>query len=175
MSTALLLAASLLTITVSILSVQLPRYFKHLESKNGRDDSTTRPITAAHPARKPWDPPFPKPAKHSDKEETWLVIPPALTRHGHTYTDGADEANKRKDGEKQQTGDPMTKDAGTIMPLIWNILVILACLSLVCLFVLLVAHSLASFIVYKTEARLGEARRGVIQGGEMRLCLCARG
>lgn len=175
MSTALLIAASLLTITFSILSVQLPRYFKHLDSKNGRNDPTTQPLTAARPTRKPWDPPLPKPAKQSEKEATWLVLPPALTRHGHTCTDGADEANKGKDGEEQQTGDPMIEDAGTIMPLIWNIFVILACLSLVCLFVLLVAHSLASFIVYKTEARLGEARRGVTQGGEMRLCLCARG
>ncbi|KAF2728657.1 hypothetical protein EJ04DRAFT_581182 [Polyplosphaeria fusca] len=42
-------------------------------------------------------------------------------------------------------------------------------------FAVLTAHCLAWFIVYKTEARLGEVRRGVVRGGEMRVCLCARG
>jgi hypothetical protein len=46
---------------------------------------------------------------------------------------------------------------------------------LILLFAMLIAHCLAWFIVYKTEARLGEARRGLVQGGEMKLCLCARG
>jgi hypothetical protein len=42
-------------------------------------------------------------------------------------------------------------------------------------FAVLIAHCLALFIVYKTEARLGEIRTGVVRGGEMRVCLCARG
>ena len=50
---------------------------------------------------------------------------------------------------------------------------ILAFLLFILLFAILVAHCLAWFLVYKTEARLGEARRGIMQGGEMRLCLCA--
>lgn len=47
---------------------------------------------------------------------------------------------------------------------------------LVCIFAfaVLIAHCLAWFIVYKTEARLGEVRQGVMRGGEMRVCLCAK-
>jgi hypothetical protein len=37
----------------------------------------------------------------------------------------------------------------------------------------LTAHCLAWFIVYKTEARLGEVRKGLLRGGDMRVCLCA--
>jgi hypothetical protein len=38
---------------------------------------------------------------------------------------------------------------------------------------ILIAHCLAEFLIHKTEGRLGEARRSIMQGGEMRLCLCA--
>ncbi|KAF2662238.1 hypothetical protein K491DRAFT_284088 [Lophiostoma macrostomum CBS 122681] len=55
-----------------------------------------------------------------------------------------------------------------------SIALILACLISIFLFAVLIAHCLAWFIVYKTEARLGEARSGLLRGGEMRMCLCAR-
>ncbi|PSN64136.1 hypothetical protein BS50DRAFT_591093 [Corynespora cassiicola Philippines] len=50
----------------------------------------------------------------------------------------------------------------------------LAFLLFVIVFAILVAHCLAWFVVYKTEVRLGEVRRGVMRGGEMRVCLCAK-
>jgi hypothetical protein len=33
---------------------------------------------------------------------------------------------------------------------------------------------MAWFIVSKTEARLGEVRKGLLRGGDMRVCLYAR-
>lgn len=41
-------------------------------------------------------------------------------------------------------------------------------------FAILVAHCLAWLVVYKTEVRLGELRKGLLRGGDMRVCLCAR-
>lgn len=60
------------------------------------------------------------------------------------------------------------------LSLIHIVILILATLLFFFVFAVLVAHCLAWFIVYKTEARLGEVRRGVVRGGEMRMCLCAR-
>ncbi|CAI6338314.1 unnamed protein product [Periconia digitata] len=44
------------------------------------------------------------------------------------------------------------------------------------LFALMIAHSLAVFLVYKAESRLGDVRKGLLKGGggDMRLCLCAK-
>ncbi|KAF2872782.1 hypothetical protein BDV95DRAFT_398243 [Massariosphaeria phaeospora] len=53
-------------------------------------------------------------------------------------------------------------------------LLLLAFLLLIVLFAVLTAHFLAGFLVYRTEARLGEARKGIMRGGEMRMCLCPR-
>jgi hypothetical protein len=60
------------------------------------------------------------------------------------------------------------------MSLLKSIALVLASLMSIFLFAVLIAHCLAWFIVYKTEARLGEAKRGLLVGGEMRMCLCAR-
>jgi hypothetical protein len=60
-----------------------------------------------------------------------------------------------------------------VVSAIWICVGILAFLLFVLAFAILIAHCLAWFLVYETEARLGEARRGIMQGGEMRLCLCA--
>ncbi|KAF1942427.1 hypothetical protein EJ02DRAFT_434007 [Clathrospora elynae] len=59
------------------------------------------------------------------------------------------------------------------MSIVWLLVAILAVMLFILAFAILVAHCLAWFLVYKTEARLGEARRGIMHGGEMRLCLCA--
>jgi hypothetical protein len=61
-----------------------------------------------------------------------------------------------------------------VVSTIWICVGMLAFLLFVLAFAILIAHCLAWFLVYKTEARLGEARRGIMQGGEMRLCLCAK-
>ena len=66
-----------------------------------------------------------------------------------------------------------TKRRPNAMSALWICVAILAFLFFILLFAILIAHCLAWFLVYKTEARLGEARRGIMQGGEMRLCLCA--
>ena len=59
--------------------------------------------------------------------------------------------------------------------LIQTIALILAFIVFVFAFAVLVAHCLAWFIVYKTESRLGEVRKGLLRGGDMRVCLCAHG
>lgn len=56
---------------------------------------------------------------------------------------------------------------------IWICVGFFTVLVSILIFAVLIAHCLAWFLIYKTEARLGEARRGIMQGGEMRLCLCA--
>lgn len=61
------------------------------------------------------------------------------------------------------------------MPLWQVLLVAMGFAIFVFAFAVLVAHSLAWFLVYKTEARLGEVRAGLLRGGEMKLCLCGRG
>lgn len=50
----------------------------------------------------------------------------------------------------------------------------LAILIFIFVLAVIVAHCLAWFIVYKTEARLGELRKGLLRGGDMRVCLCAK-
>lgn len=59
--------------------------------------------------------------------------------------------------------------------LLQSILIILFLVVFMFAFAVLVAHCLAWFVVYKTESRLGEAKRGLLRGGDMRMCLCARG
>jgi uncharacterized membrane protein len=61
------------------------------------------------------------------------------------------------------------------LPLWQVLLVIMGCIIFVFAFAILIAHCLAWFLVYKTEARLGEVRAGLLRGGEMKLCLCGRG
>ncbi|OCK74464.1 hypothetical protein K432DRAFT_430007 [Lepidopterella palustris CBS 459.81] len=54
------------------------------------------------------------------------------------------------------------------------LLLLLALLTFLLAFSILTTHLLAGFIVFKTEAGLGEVRTGVLRGGEMRVCLWAR-
>jgi hypothetical protein len=59
---------------------------------------------------------------------------------------------------------------------LWQILLItMGFIIFVFAFAILVAHCLVWSLVYKTEARLGEVRAGLLRGGEMKLCLCGRG
>lgn len=73
----------------------------------------------------------------------------------------------------QPTGNRKPEGIPRVVSGIWLCLAILAALLFILAFAILIAHCLAWFLVYKTEARLGEARRGIMHGGEMRLCLCA--
>jgi hypothetical protein len=61
------------------------------------------------------------------------------------------------------------------LPLWQALLVAMGFIIFVFAFAIIVAHCLAWFIVYRTEARLGEMRSGLLRGGEMKLCLCGRG
>jgi hypothetical protein len=201
----LLLVASVFSIIISILSVQIPRYLQHQRkisldntdrrpltdgSDSSNDDRTSTSTASIPKPRKPWDPPFPTTPKSKDKEKErgWLVLPP-MTRTKHdgpseqrvedepsndtaptTHTPQEHFQAKAKDHTKISKEDPTP-----VASILWTTVAILAGVFLVLLFGILIAHCLAWFIVYKTEARLGEARRGLVQGGEMRLCLCARG
>lgn len=59
------------------------------------------------------------------------------------------------------------------MVVVWGGAAVMAVILFLMAFAVLIAHCLAWFLVYKTEARLGEARRGIMMSGDMRLCLCA--
>ncbi|KAF9738564.1 hypothetical protein PMIN01_03847 [Paraphaeosphaeria minitans] len=58
--------------------------------------------------------------------------------------------------------------------LVQMVVLVLALIIFVFAFAILVAHCMAWFVVYKTEARLGEVRKGLLRGGDMRVCLCGR-
>jgi hypothetical protein len=196
MNTALLLITCLLAILISIVSVQLPRYLQHHEKRvTFSEDGSRRPAinrashsSPAAPVRKPWDPPFPTESRRVRNEKGWLILPPSPLRKTTVPSDGAggEEQDRIRSGMLQhekvqdvQQGDgnlaDMNDESPSPMSIVWTLVAILAGLFLILSFALLIAHCLAWFIVYKTEARLGEARRGLVQGGEMRLCLCARG
>jgi uncharacterized integral membrane protein len=164
---------------------------------SSRNEARTRPMTdgtdtptrgsendeVAASTRRPWDPPFPqRPAAKSD----WLVLPPSAPRLTEEESEDVREeahANVKEDSvveEKRATLPPAKKPKEkkgnkSAMSILWLVLAVLLVILLVFAFAILIAHCLAWFIVYKTETRLGEARRGLVQGGEMRLCLCARG
>jgi hypothetical protein len=200
---AIILACALL-VFVPIISVQIPRFFEYRNNTNDANTKPIKrhrpPMldgsdADVQPVRRPWDPPFPTTTSSTRKESGWRILqssPPKRTeklveegeRSGveeleHMRT--VAETAKPRDGLHPVRGQhqPLEKENGRktcgLMSFLWTLLAILAGLLLFLFFAILTAHCLAWFIVYKTEARLGEARRGLVQGGEMRLCLCARG
>lgn len=69
-----------------------------------------------------------------------------------------------------------TRAASKHGPIPWRpLLIVMGLFIFIFAFAILVAHCLAWFLVYRTEARLGEVRSGLLRGGEMRLCLCGKG
>jgi hypothetical protein len=192
-----LLLLSTLTILISLLSVQIPRYIHHhrrsraprISTHLHTNHATQRPMTdgADSPptSRKPWDPPFPtySSRKGKEREDAWLILPSNSDARNERNDEAGEERVGQHGGrsvdaleiirEKEQFVDK--KEAKSLMSIVWTSVAVLAGILLTLLFAILIAHCLAWFIVYKTEARLGEARRGLVQGGEMRLCLCARG
>lgn len=70
---------------------------------------------------------------------------------------------------------PLGTACGFRFSVLQSTILVLAFVLFVFAFAVLVAHCLAWFIVYKTESRLGEVRKGLLRGGDMRMCLCARG
>ncbi|OAG07381.1 uncharacterized protein CC84DRAFT_655750 [Paraphaeosphaeria sporulosa] len=69
---------------------------------------------------------------------------------------------------------PTTTGTSDTLLLVQKIVLALALIIFVFAFAILVAHCMAWFVVYKTEARLGDVRKGLLRGGDMRVCLCAR-
>ncbi|KAH7094389.1 hypothetical protein FB567DRAFT_2344 [Paraphoma chrysanthemicola] len=165
------------------------------------DGSDTPTSTFANKvSRRPWDPPFPVSNTPRRREGEWLVLPPNGPKKGLTppasghegeYEDRIDMEDKSDpqgsheitpiaqcDSRPPNTSPQTAARKGEekwIMPFIWTTIVVLTSILLVFGVVILMIHCLAWFIVYQTEARLGEARRGLLMGGEMRLCLCGRG
>jgi hypothetical protein len=195
----LLLLACLILTCVPILSSQLPRYMAHRRDRNDKatqpsmfdgSDADAKPLArATSSSKRPWDPPFP--TTNPRKGSEWRILPPSEPRASdgdveqieheilpetvsHTPPSQTSHIQRPNDHRPTQS-DRTARDNPGGMSVVWTIVAILAGILLVLLFAALIAHCLAWFIVYKTEARLGEARRGLVQGGEMRLCLCARG
>ncbi|RYN33141.1 hypothetical protein AA0114_g12010 [Alternaria tenuissima] len=77
------------------------------------------------------------------------------------------------DATKSAPAKKKSKRIPGLISAIWICVGVFTVLVSILIFAVLIAHCLAWFLIYKTEARLGEARRGIMQGGEMRLCLCA--
>ena len=80
-----------------------------------------------------------------------------------------------KDTPSKETSQPASKAPGRGLPFWQVLLVTMGSIIFVFAFAILTAHCLAWFLVYKTEARLGEVRSGLLRGGEMKVCLCGRG
>lgn len=81
-----------------------------------------------------------------------------------------DRIQAKEEEKKEETGKKRSYSKT-----LWTGLAVLGGLLLLFAYAILIAYCLAWFIIYQTEARLYEARRGLLQGGEMRLCLCSRG
>jgi len=78
--------------------------------------------------------------------------------------------------DMKQIEKEATRAASKHGPIPWRpLLIVMGLIIFIFAFAILVAHCLAWFLVYKTEARLGEVRSGLLRGGEMRLCLCGKG
>jgi hypothetical protein len=195
--TSLLLTCLILTL-VPILSTQLPRYLahrRHIRAEANRpsmldsSDTDKKPYASSSSSKRPWDPPFP--TTHARNGSGWRILPPSEPRASDgsvedvecdvipemvAHTSPIRTPRVQYSNEEQATRDDVVeKNKPGAMSIVWTVIAILAGIFFVLLFAILIAHCLAWFIVYKTEARLGEARRGLVQGGEMRLCLCARG
>lgn len=147
-------------------------------------------------ARKPWDPPFPR--GRAQGRMRWLVLPgvgPERKGEGEDEQGGVVEDTAPADGHGESGAvevrrtevEPQIQNPASISTvqharsqkkpsatsIVCLVLGVLGVILFLLAYAILIAHCLAWFLVYKTEARLGEARRGLLKGGEMRLCLCA--
>ncbi|KAF1849633.1 uncharacterized protein K460DRAFT_399746 [Cucurbitaria berberidis CBS 394.84] len=141
-------------------------------------------------SRKPWDPPFPKRGPGTGLKGEWLVLPPSLPQKSGREMEQEGLAQTLHPPSPDGLGEPEPQGHNTMpgshsqrhaqkkhtlsgMSILWLMTTALAVLLFLFAFAILIAHCLAWFLVYKTEARLGDARRGLLKGGDMRLCLCA--
>jgi len=143
--------------------------------------------------RKPWDPPFSK--RGSAQVGEWRALPPSKPRKWRRGArddclrtgslppdfDGENGGERNEPAlstrsEKSEVEGSDHPERGTrsrIRLLVWGGAAVIAVLLSLLAFSVLIAHCLAWFLVYKTESRLGEVRRGIMKSGDMRLCLCA--
>ena len=148
--------------------------------------------SALKTTRKPWDPPFPKRENGAERKGAWRILPHSEPRRSERKGQSRTVAPQNLDGdvEEDELGEVkpqehvaasngtsqnhLQKARAKGISTLWLIVAGLAVLLLFLAFAILTAHCLAWFLVSNTEARLAEARRGLLKGGEMRLCLCSK-
>ncbi|KAF2127378.1 hypothetical protein P153DRAFT_387921 [Dothidotthia symphoricarpi CBS 119687] len=170
-------------------------------SRFGADASEDQGAATSEPmstvTRKPWERPFPV-----QKEGEGSVLPGSLTPRRKTGRELEEKGGARRlfpadiPATEKETGEMpveaafMSPNAPPVQSVLSSVskkknpqagmsvlkigIAAMAFVLFVFGFAILIAHCLAWFIVYKTEVRLGEAKTGVLKGGEMRMCLCAR-
>lgn len=114
-------------------------------------------------------------SRAADEQPPMLAAEPPKTTLKESLKDAV--KNNPRDAAKAYSSDvPRASNAPKAGMKLWHILLFtMGIIIFVFAFAILVAHCLAWFLVYKTEARLGEIRSGLLRGGEMKLCLCGRG
>jgi len=130
--------------------------------------------------RKPWNPPFPQaptiplspsfelrtqqqPRQESEHPLSWLPqSSPHIQQDNYTCPPLEPFHSLKKHEASQRR---------------WSILRLamfaMAVIIFMFMYAILIAHCLAWFVVHKTESRLGALHKGVLRGGNMRICLCA--
>jgi hypothetical protein len=98
---------------------------------------------------------------------------PAQMEESQTAAQSGPEAQEPSTLPTSKPAPAMAETKGSLS-LVQTIVLILASVIFIFAFAILVAHCMAWFVVYKTEARLGEVRKGLLRGGDMRVCLYAR-
>ncbi|KAF2441523.1 hypothetical protein P171DRAFT_523511 [Karstenula rhodostoma CBS 690.94] len=110
-----------------------------------------------------WSAPAPSPMRSA----------PAQVRESPTAIQGRPEARVASTQATPESTSA-TIERKRSLSLVQTIVLVFALIIFLFAFAILVAHCMAWFVVYKTEARLGEVRKGLLRGGDMRVCLCAR-
>ena len=125
--------------------------------------------------RKPWDPPFPRTPQTQESKNIWLT-------YLHPLQSCADPAPQARAASLPPSTQPITANfpkhslsgySSNRTSVLKIATFAMGVILFIFAFAILIAHCLAWFIVYKTEARLGELHKGVLRGGDMRVCLCA--
>jgi hypothetical protein len=110
---------------------------------------------------------------HSVPTAPHLTHSPVQMKESQTAVRSGPEAQETSTLPTPQPAAATTESRGRLT-LVQSIVLVLASVLFVFAFAILVAHCMAWFIVSKTEARLGEVRKGLLRGGDMRVCLYAR-
>ncbi|KAF2796473.1 hypothetical protein K505DRAFT_401163 [Melanomma pulvis-pyrius CBS 109.77] len=130
--------------------------------------------------RKPWDPPFPRaptiPRQDNKNPSSALSYLGGSKSQSQTTSPPSQppQNSSQSPPETTRATQHPSHTAYSARPSLLRIAIfVMAVIIFMLTFAILIAHCLAWFVVYKTEARLGEVRKGVLRGGDMRVCLCA--